>query len=107
MPNRIASMLETTTVIATLVAAAVFTYDTVGASYFSVPSEVTHVAAVSSFSSAPARVAEPKALRIDVECGEDNCGPGEVSTLRTFQKRKRQSFSRKIRPATPRNQSII
>jgi hypothetical protein len=80
MSNRIASILETTTVIATLVAAAVFAYDTVGTRYVSVPSEVTNVAAVSSFSSAPARLAEPKAVRIDVACGEI-CGADEARAI--------------------------
>jgi hypothetical protein len=91
MSNRIASILETTTVIATLVAAAVFTYDTLGTSYFSVPSEVTHVAAVSSFSSAPARVAEPKAVRMDVVCGEI-CGADERSTSRAIPEEKAPGF---------------
>ena len=79
MPNRIASILETTTIIATLVAGVFFAYDTMGTSTLPVPTEVATVAAVSNFSDAGARVAGPKALRIVAVCGENNCGPGEVS----------------------------
>ncbi|HMI95310.1 MAG TPA: hypothetical protein VK479_02285 [Micropepsaceae bacterium] len=92
MPNRIASILETTTIIATLVAGVFFTYDAIGTSTLSVPAEVATVAAVSSFSSAPARAAGPNVLRVVAVCGESNCGPGEVSSSHAIPDAKTPGF---------------
>jgi hypothetical protein len=86
--NRIASILETTTIIATLVAGVFFAYDTIGTSTLSVPTEVATAAAMSSFSTAPARAAEPNVLRILAVCGENHCAPGVESPSRAIPETK-------------------
>jgi hypothetical protein len=92
VPNRIASILETTTIIATLVAGVFFTYDAIGTSTLSVPTAVATVAAASSFSGTPARVVEPNITRIVAVCGENNCAPGEDSTSRAISDVKAPGF---------------
>jgi hypothetical protein len=92
VPNRIASILETTTIIATLVAGVFFAYDTIGTSSLPVPTEAATVAAVSSFSAAPARVAGPNVLRVVAVCGENNCSSGVDSTSHAIPETKTPGF---------------
>ncbi len=84
MSNRIASVLETTTIMATLVAGVFFAYDTLGTNTLPVPGAVANIAAVSSSSDSQPRMAEPKGLRINAACGENNCGPAEEPTSRAI-----------------------
>jgi len=75
MADRIASLLETTVVIGTLVAGIIFSCGTIGASYFSVPTERANVIAAAGFSSVRPHADESMLLRVGAAaCAKTDCG---------------------------------
>ena len=94
MPNKIASLLETTIVFTTLMAGVVFSYGSIGASYFPAPPVQANVAAAATLSGVAARgAAEAKVHRINANvCAENNCGVDQESILRESAEEKTSKF---------------
>ena len=86
MPSRIASLLETTVVVVSLLAGVVFSYSTFGASYFAPPTSRANATAAATFSGIQPRAAESRLLRVRAaDCAENDCDDSD-SPLRAERK---------------------